>query len=567
MIGREIQNYRIEELIGEGGMGTVFRAVDTFLGRDVALKMLHPNLVSQTSFYERFRNEAQILAKLNHPNIATLHNFLEDKGDYFMVMEFIEGADLELILKSKGVFSVEMVLKIIEQSLTGVSHAHQKGVLHRDLKPANLILTSENQIKIMDFGIAKVVNGQKLTQVNRLIGTLEYLAPELLKGGDPSVQSDLYAIGVVTYELLCGKMPFKADTDYELMQKIINTTPLEIPDRDLTIPSELKKIIKKLLDKNPKSRYATAALLKDDLIRLQSSISLKMPKPTSSRIKFPIAFPKIVFPKLNKTKLELGKINKVGLIIGSSLLLAVCIVLINLFRTDGGNSSQTPIVSTALSDTINENILEKPPKTSYKEASDTPSNSGISTIEIKPPLINQKKKRYDPPKIVESKKDRIVEEKEKKGTIKQQEEAKPPPKEITEDKKIPKEEKLVAPITIHLNNNKVVVALNRTINSSSVSNGQTIDFTIAKPLVIDGKAVFTKGGKGKGFISDIKSKTALRKEALEIRVKEIQASNGQWIPVKAAIFRQVAKSSKEKVSFEAGQQFVVETTSISININ
>ncbi|RYD89268.1 MAG: serine/threonine protein kinase, partial [Sphingobacteriales bacterium] len=206
--GRLIQHYRIESLLGEGGMGTVYQATDTLLQRLVAVKMLHPHLVSQTSFMERFRNEALILARLNHPNIAVVYNFLQDNADYFMAMEYVEGDSLEALIRKAGALSPAVAAEVVRQGLEGMAHAHRKGVLHRDIKPANLMLTPEGTIKLMDFGIARVSGEQRLTQANRLVGTLEYMAPELIEGQEPSPASDLYAMGVLLYELLSGKLPF-----------------------------------------------------------------------------------------------------------------------------------------------------------------------------------------------------------------------------------------------------------------------------------------------------------------------------------------------------------------------
>src|SRR6218665_3223890 len=162
MIGQKIQNYNVEELLGEGGMGTVYRATDTLLQRSVAIKILHPHLVRDTTFFERFRNEAILSAKLNHSNVAVLYNFLRDRNDNFMVMEFVDGMTLEKLLKQNGRLPLESVLKIMMQTLDGLHHAHEKGILHRDIKPANLMLTRDGIVKLMDFGIARMVGSQRL---------------------------------------------------------------------------------------------------------------------------------------------------------------------------------------------------------------------------------------------------------------------------------------------------------------------------------------------------------------------------------------------------------------------
>jgi eukaryotic-like serine/threonine-protein kinase len=258
MKGRLIHHYRIESLLGEGGMGTVYRATDTQLERPVAIKMLHPHLVSQASFMERFRNEALILARLNHPNIAVVYAFLQDQADYCMAMEFVEGDTLETLVRRAGGVQPAVAAEIVRQGLEGLAHAHRKGVLHRDIKPANLMLTPDGAIKLMDFGIARVVGEQRLTQVNRVVGTLEYMAPELIQGEGPAPASDIYAMGVLLYELLTGKLPFATRTDYELMQAIIRDKPVSLRKLNPNLPRELEAVVQKALDKTPAKRFADA---------------------------------------------------------------------------------------------------------------------------------------------------------------------------------------------------------------------------------------------------------------------------------------------------------------------
>lgn len=223
MIGEYIQNYQVTAHLGEGGMGTVYKANDTILGREVALKMLHGQLVSQSQFLERFKKEARILAQLLHPNIAVIYNFIEQDGRYYMVMEYVDGENLDTLLKKNKTIGYKAVVAMMYHALEGLHHAHRKNICHRDIKPSNLILTSNEELKLMDFGIAKIAGEQKLTQVARVIGTLEYMAPEIIAGKDPSTASDIYALGITMYELLTGRLPFENKTDYTLMQDIVST--------------------------------------------------------------------------------------------------------------------------------------------------------------------------------------------------------------------------------------------------------------------------------------------------------------------------------------------------------
>lgn len=258
MIGQTIQNYRITAHLGEGGMGTVYKATDSMLGRDVALKMLHTPLLNQPQFLERFKKEARVLAQLLHPNIALIYNFIQQDKDHFMVMEYVHGKNLEQLVKQAGTVSYQTIAAIFSQALEGLHHAHKKGIFHRDIKPSNLMLTPDGTVKLMDFGIAIMAGEQRLTQVNRVVGTLEFMSPELIQGKEPSVASDIYAVGVTMYELLTGKLPFEGNTDYNLMQDILKKKPPPVEKLNTSVPKPLAQIIMKSLEKKPEYRYASA---------------------------------------------------------------------------------------------------------------------------------------------------------------------------------------------------------------------------------------------------------------------------------------------------------------------
>jgi serine/threonine-protein kinase len=258
MIGQHIQNYTITSHLGEGGMGSVYRASDTMLGRDVALKMLHATLTSQPQFLERFKKEARVLAQLLHPNIAVIYNFIGQHNNHFMVMEYVEGNNLDTLLRKHKQLSYKTIVPVFLQALEGLHHAHKKGIFHRDIKPSNLILTPEGMVKLMDFGIAKIAGEQRMTQVNRVVGTIEFMAPELIEGKDPSIASDIYATGVTMYELLTGKLPFENNTDYTLMQEILKKKPVSVEKLNTAVPKALSDIVMKALEKNPENRFKDA---------------------------------------------------------------------------------------------------------------------------------------------------------------------------------------------------------------------------------------------------------------------------------------------------------------------
>ena len=217
MIGESIGNYRIVAKLGQGGMGTVYQAEDVNLGRKVAIKILNPNLTEQGGKeLERFRSEAKVQASLNNPNIVTLHDFEPYGNSYYMVMEFVEGRTLAEVVRAAGALPASIVVTISKQMLEGLSAAHRHGVVHRDLKPSNIMLTSEGVAKVMDFGIAKVQGGKSLTATGALVGTVYYMSPEQVRGETVDVRSDIYSFGIILFELLTGRVPFKEESDFKI---------------------------------------------------------------------------------------------------------------------------------------------------------------------------------------------------------------------------------------------------------------------------------------------------------------------------------------------------------------
>lgn len=266
MIGQKIHSYEIVAHLGKGGMGNVYKATDTMLGRDVALKMLHPQLTMESQFLERFKKEARVLAQLLHPNIAVIYNFIEQGGDHFMVMEYVEGTNLDDLLKMHRTLPAKFIVPVFIQVLEGLQHAHRKNIFHRDIKPANIMITPDGTVKLMDFGIAKVAGEQKMTQVNKIVGTVEFMAPELIQGHDASASSDIYAAGVTMYELISGKLPFEADTDFNLMQAILKQKTTQPGKVNPAVPKQLGEIVMQAMAKNPADRFADAKAFQKALV-------------------------------------------------------------------------------------------------------------------------------------------------------------------------------------------------------------------------------------------------------------------------------------------------------------
>jgi len=265
MTGRVVGNYRLIDKLGEGGMGKVYRAVDSMIEREVAIKALKPEIAAQPGTLERFRTEAITLARLNHPAVAQLYSFFKDGDEYFMAMEFVPGESLESIIQREGALPWPRSLNHAIRMLEGIQHAHSLGVLHRDIKPANVMLTPTGQIKLMDFGIAQVLGAAKMTREGRMVGTLEYLAPERIQGKPADVRSDIYSLGVLLYEMLSGRLPFQADSEYELLMAHVQQRPPSPRALGLNLPPQVESALMLALEKDPAQRYQDAASFAETL--------------------------------------------------------------------------------------------------------------------------------------------------------------------------------------------------------------------------------------------------------------------------------------------------------------
>jgi eukaryotic-like serine/threonine-protein kinase len=251
-----IGQYEIGELLGEGGIGQVHAAFDTVLKREVAIKSLRPEMLRDASSVARFRSEATSLARLNHPNVTTVHALVEDGATLYIVMERVRGETVQdLLLRRKGPLRIEQSLAVIGQAAEGLSYAHSMGVIHRDIKPANLMVTRDGLVKIMDFGIARARGSQRLTRDGSIIGTLAYMAPEQLRGEAGDERSDLYSLAVVLYEMLSGSAPFSAATEYDLMQAQLHARPRRLSSLVPGIDVRVERALLQALAKKPDQRF------------------------------------------------------------------------------------------------------------------------------------------------------------------------------------------------------------------------------------------------------------------------------------------------------------------------
>jgi len=252
--------YRLEGRLGFGGMSTVHRAIDLRLERQVAVKLLAEHLADDPTFVSRFQREAQAAARLVHPNIVQVFDSGQDEatGQYFIVMEYIEGSSCAEILRDDGWVEVDEAISIIEQACEGLNYAHRHGVVHRDVKPGNLLRAREGEVKLADFGIAKATEQSSITQVGSVLGTAAYLAPEQARGEEAGPRADLYALGVVTYQLISGRLPYEATSLTELALKQQQEAPPMLDTLVAAVGPELADAVAIALALDPRDRYPSA---------------------------------------------------------------------------------------------------------------------------------------------------------------------------------------------------------------------------------------------------------------------------------------------------------------------
>ena len=266
MKGQKINDrYQIIKTIGECGMANVYLAYDTILDRNVAVKVLRGDLATDEKFVRRFQREALSASSLSHPNIAEVYDVGEDNGQYYIVMEYIEGCQLKQLLKKRGRLTLSEVIDIMLQITDGLSVAHDAYIIHRDIKPQNIMILDSGLVKITDFGIAMAMNSTQLTQTNSVMGSVHYLPPEQANGKGSTLQSDIYSMGILMYELLTGELPYKGDNAVEIALKHLKEKIPSVRDKYPEIPQSVENIIIKATAKNPKNRYADARSMNEDL--------------------------------------------------------------------------------------------------------------------------------------------------------------------------------------------------------------------------------------------------------------------------------------------------------------
>lgn len=291
MIGRSLGHYEILELLGSGGMGAVYRAKDTRLERAVALKVLPPKMASNPEWRQRFEREARAIAAVDHPNIVTLYSVEEAQGLYFLTMQLVEGRPLSELIPRDG-FPLKEFFKLAIPLADAISAAHGEGVIHRDLKPSNIMVSDDQQVRVLDFGLAKLQRDdlastgpsevlatqetakapEPLTEEGRILGTVAYMSPEQIEGRPTDHRSDIFSLGIILYELATGKSPFQGETNISILSSILKDTPASVIDVRPRLPRQLTRIIKHALEKNFRRRYQAALDLKHDLEELRFEV-------------------------------------------------------------------------------------------------------------------------------------------------------------------------------------------------------------------------------------------------------------------------------------------------------
>ncbi len=556
--------YEIIQKLGEGGMGMVYLAKDTMINRLVAIKQLHRNTGSvEEGLGERFQAEAHALAKLNHPNITHLYSFIPKEDTYWMIMEYVEGKTLEDWLSIHKKITHQLAASIAVQILDGLYHAHRKGIIHRDIKPGNVMINEDGEVKIMDFGIARMRNAQRLTSHGKSVGTLEYMAPEQIQGHEGDERTDVYAVGNILYEMLCGTTPFNSDTDYRLMKDKLEKQPESILRENPTVPDSFEKIIFKALQRNPNKRYQSALEMKSaiekcldgslldqatltkvlkasqvftapekgneiisvsNILSRARSISGRFRVPTGGKFKVP----------------TFSKINRPLLILGVSVLL--CAIL--LIWSSGSDSSkteeipETPAVTWVEPDNKPQQEVVEQTKVDFDE---TPSEMYRRIAE--PPKEKAK------PKEKTNKVKNIATDRSDSKPSNTSEQNKP--LETTEENRTVSHSPAEVPA-----GKVLLVKLQEDLSSEEKErDGKLIRLSCNEDVVVDNRVIIRKGAKVTGKIVDCVPSNSKKKALIGFVIYYVEAVDGSTVKLKSKRFRLFADVPGKPIIYRSGETF------------
>ncbi|MFW6128878.1 MAG: protein kinase domain-containing protein [Candidatus Aminicenantaceae bacterium] len=395
--------YQIVEEVGSGGMGRVFKAIDKEIDEKIALKVLKPEISTDEKTISRFRNELRMARKISHKNVCRMYHIGRDKETRFITMEYVSGEDLKTTIRRVGPLSTGKAVKIAKQICKGLSEAHQIGILHRDLKPQNIMIDQEGDAKIMDFGIARSLVAEGITETGVMIGTPDYMSPEQVEGKDVDKRTDIYSLGIIIYEMVTGDVPFKGNTPFSVALKHKNEVPQAPRELNIQIPDELNRIILKCLEKDREKRYQDPRELLVDLENIEKRI------PSTKEI-IP---PRKKRSKVKKEKTEPSKKFRYVLVIGIVLLGAL--IIAGYFYFNHNKSGEEGLVQ-----------KEQPAKIATKEGKQAGDKEEPKETEEKPVVEVPEKSKEEVTEKTESeeKPSSVVSKEPKKSSEKPPEESK-----------------------------------------------------------------------------------------------------------------------------------------------
>jgi len=380
--------YKIEKIIGVGGMAVVYKAVDLLMRRVVAVKMLRDEIASDEQSVKRFINESKAVAMLSHPNIVNIYDVSVRDNVKYIVMEYVEGITLKNYMTHKGILSLREILSYSEQILHALEHAHAKGIVHRDIKPQNIMLLKNGRIKVMDFGIAKLPNAETVTMTDKAIGTVYYISPEQASGRPIDARSDLYSLGVLMYEMSCAQLPFNADSPVSVALMQVNDSA--VPPRTLNhaLPVGLEQVICKAMEKDPSHRYQNAGAMLKHLTKLKENPSIvfrEVQKSEKKKKKKPHRASHAMLPII------------LGVVIAFLLAAGICgfYILDRIFLSPASDSAETIPVPDFIGQKYTEEIRDRFAQSSYYTLTVTYShdpNSETGTIIDQKPVAGERRK-------------------------------------------------------------------------------------------------------------------------------------------------------------------------------